>query len=207
MDKQLTKILLKEISRLKAKNKKLKKELKQLKKETTRNQINPPTIQGSETLEKSKNKVHNSLQELLNTTQENTDLAIAYTDGSFNQTKKKAGYGIVLFHHGKTFKESGKIPVLPSEKISSQSGETYAVIKAIDNAIKLQSKTIIIYYDCTNITEWLENINSTNIRATWYYKHLTKRKEKIEIIFKKVKAHSGNLCNNEADQLAKKAIA
>ena len=191
---KLTKFLLEEISRLKAKNKKLKKKIKKFKsaddKETSSNLLE-----------------NNSLENILESTLEYPQLAIAYTDGSFSQEKNTAGYGIIFFHNGKTYKESGKISRLKTEKLSSQSSETFAVIRAIDKAILLKSKTIIIYYDCTSITEWADNVNSTNSRAAWYYKHLTKRKKKINVIFRKVKAHSGDLHNTEADQLAKKAIA
>ena len=129
--------------------------------------------------------------------------AVAYTDGSHNQYNNKIAYGLVFFCKGKKQTENGKVPLLENEKPSSQAAETYAVIHAIDKAIQEGCKKISIYYDCLAISQWVSCPGKKNKRAQWYSQKIIQRMQKIKITLNKVKAHSGDICNNEADYLAK----
>lgn len=196
--KKIVNYLLGQIKGLKKENRKLKNKLKK-----TKSKPNTPALEKTDEPE---TIIENDETAKKESIAETSKIAIAYTDGSFNQTNEKSSYGVVVFCNEQKRKESGKIPVLKNEKMSSQSGETYAVIRAADIAEKMKASLLIIYYDCKTVEDWAQKENTGNIRASWYFKHFKAHNNKIEIILKKVKAHSGNKYNDEADELAKKAL-
>jgi ribonuclease HI len=78
---------------------------------------------------------------------------------------------------------------------------------AIDWAIAKKRKTLYLHYDYTGIENWAKGNWKTNRDGTRDYKrYYDSIKDKLEVRFIKVKAHSGNDLNDEADQLAKDAI-
>ena len=67
--------------------------------------------------------------------------------------------------------------------------------------------SITIYYDYEGIEKWANGIWKANKAGTQRYKEfVAKQREKIEISFSKVAAHTGVKYNEMADQLAKAAL-
>ena len=136
--------------------------------------------------------------------------AIAYTDGSYtNQNGTEiVGYGIVFFdapsdtspsiYSGITANHLNQRNIL---------GELMAVYTAIQKAIKRHYKQIAIYHDYTGIAEWAENRWQAKNPLTQAYKQaIANFRKQIEITFIKVKGHSGDKWNEEADKAANNAI-
>ena len=70
-----------------------------------------------------------------------------------------------------------------------------------------QLKEITIHHDYTGISAWAKGEWKTKQEGTINYKnYIESLKEQIEIKFIKVKSHSGDLYNDMADELAKKAL-
>ena len=66
--------------------------------------------------------------------------------------------------------------------------------------------TLVVYFDYMGIKSWATGDWKTNKPGTKKYKEfIDKASKKINIIFKKVRAHTGVDGNEEADMLAKKA--
>ena len=111
----------------------------------------------------------------------------AYVDGSFSNSLQETGYGAVILYNGEIKHTiSGK-----SKKyidMRNVAGELFATGMAAKWALDNGYKEITIHHDYTGISAWA--------KGEW----------KTEIKFIKVKSHSGDLYNDMADELAKKAI-
>lgn len=133
--------------------------------------------------------------------------AIAYVDGSFDLENFTYSYGVVFITlEGKeTF--SGREDHKELAEMRNVSGEIKGAMVAMDIAIKKGIKTLYLHYDYTGIEQWAKGHWKTNKEGTKSYKEFYDSiKDKLNVIFVKVKAHSGIKYNEEADKLAKEAI-
>lgn len=132
---------------------------------------------------------------------------IAYVDGSFCLETKTYSYGVVtLTTKGKaTF--SGRENDLELAQMRNVAGEIKGAMFAMDYAIKEEKEVLYIYYDYKGIEDWAKRNWKTNKKGTIEYKNYYESiKDKLQVVFIKVKAHSGVEYNEEADKLAKDAI-
>ena len=133
--------------------------------------------------------------------------ALAYVDGSFDLTNFTYSYGVVFItKEGKeTF--SGREDNRDLAEMRNVSGELKGAMVAMDIAVERKISTLYLHFDYTGIEQWAIGNWKTNKEGTkGYKKYYDSIKDKIKIIFIKVKAHSGIEYNEEADQLAKDAI-
>lgn len=133
-----------------------------------------------------------------------SDVLIAYVDGSFNSKTNISGYGVVLIKNEEILEFTGKSEKYPEHR--NVSGEIMGTIRAIKLAIEKGEKKLIINYDYEGIRSWALGKWKTNKELTREYKKFfDSTKNQIEVSFIKVKAHSGDYYNERADKLAKKA--
>lgn len=130
----------------------------------------------------------------------------AYVDGSFSNSLQETGYGAVILYNGEIKHTiSGK-----SKKyidMRNVAGELFATGMAAKWALDNGYKEITIHHDYTGISAWAKGEWKTKQEGTINYKnYIESLKEQIEIKFIKVKSHSGDLYNDMADELAKKAL-
>lgn len=133
---------------------------------------------------------------------------IAYVDGSYNNTIKKYSFGcVILLPSGKIIKESGNGDNPESLAIRNVAGEMLGAMFAVKWALVNDYKEIEIRYDYQGIEKWVTGEwKAKNELTQKYASAMNKWKSSIEISFQKVTAHSNNHFNDEADQLAKKAL-
>lgn len=133
---------------------------------------------------------------------------LIYVDGSFNSSTNEYGYGCVVIENQKVIKEMfGKGSHEDYVSMRNVSGEILGCQVAIEYAIAQGYSKVYIYYDYEGIEKWAIGAWKTNkIGTIAYVKKIKEFREKIQIQFIKVLAHSGDLYNERADQLAKKAI-
>ena len=132
--------------------------------------------------------------------------AYAYIDGSFNIYKKIYGYGSFIKYKDKSYIIQGKGNESELIEMRNVAGEIIASRKTIEKAIELNIKSIDIYYDYEGIKKWATGEWKTNKDETKkYHDFFQDIKSSIEVNFIKVKGHSGNEGNDEADRLAKEA--
>lgn len=134
------------------------------------------------------------------------DSVIAYIDGSYSKKDKKYGVGIVYITDEK-IEEIYKDFDDEFHIHRNVAGEVKASVGAINKAISEGKKTIYIHYDYQGIESWAKGDWKRNNELTKrYYKFFQKAKEKIDVHFIKVKAHSNDKYNDMADALAKKSL-
>lgn len=132
----------------------------------------------------------------------------AYIDGSYDNRKKVYGSGVLLFQNGRKIphKFAGNRPELI--KLRNVAGELEAAKYAMRYAYDEGLERIKIYYDYAGIEMWAKKDWKANLDFTKeyveFYENITKR---VEVVFAKVKAHTGEQYNEEVDLLAKSAVA
>ena len=133
---------------------------------------------------------------------------LAYVDGSYNIKTKEYGYGCVLLDEVGVIEQLyGKGDNEENTSMRNVAGEILGSETAIDYAIQHDYKAIYIYYDYEGIEKWANGIwkaNKTGTKA--YQENIKEKRNKIDIEFIKVLAHSGDKYNEIADKLAKKAV-
>ncbi|EOD00004.1 viroplasmin family protein [Caldisalinibacter kiritimatiensis] len=132
---------------------------------------------------------------------------IAYVDGSYDINTKFYSYGVIIFYKGEKQELYGRAQDKKLVNMRNVAGEITGAKVAINYAIKNKAKILYLYYDYEGIEKWATGSWKTNKEATKEYKKFYNSiSGKLQVIFNKVKAHSGNIYNEEADRLAKKAL-
>lgn len=133
--------------------------------------------------------------------------ATVYVDGSFNASSQVYGSGAVFFLEGADkpllLSQPGNFP--PYLKARNVAGEVMAVIlvlKACERIPNLEELTI--YYDYAGLECWAKGLWRANSPIAQMYKEAVSNLP-YKLSFRKVKAHSGNTYNEQADALAKAA--
>ncbi|EGT3619936.1 reverse transcriptase-like protein [Clostridium perfringens] len=160
---------------------------------------------------KSASRIASEKLEKANTTQEgkgNKNI-IAYVDGSFDKEKKLCGSGIVFLNNINDDKPITTIN-FPSEdeyNMWNIQGECEACIRAIEIAILENYSEVQIYHDYQGIRSWAKREWKTkNDYTKEYVRRFDELSKKINVKFVKVKGHSKDKWNDEADRLAKMSI-
>lgn len=127
----------------------------------------------------------------------------AYTDGSYDKRTKQYGYGVYLVEPNIKLSGSG----IDEYGAWNVTGEIEGVKEAIEYSIEHKYDKIIIHHDYIGLSKWANNEWKTNKDISINYKNFIKdKRQKIQIDFIKVKAHSNDTYNDIADSLAKGAI-
>lgn len=133
-----------------------------------------------------------------------SDHVDVYVDGSFNQETNKYGYGAYLINNSNKLIISGSKEQIDGGR--NVEGEVAAATIAISTIIRNPAyKSITVYYDYQGIGAWADGAWSANKTYTQEYADFIKRArgKGVEITFKHVKGHSGDLGNEYVDKIAK----
>ena len=133
-----------------------------------------------------------------------------YTDGSCINNPGNGGWAAIINDDGKILKISGSEKNTTNNKMELMA--TIAALKKVNSNKKIQIFTDSKYVKLGN-TEWIHKWVKNNWQTS--KKEDVKNKElwielfditnSLDVEWKWVKAHAGNLLNEEADFLAKKA--
>ena len=164
--------------------------------------------QGFETEEEAKNYLENKEQEVPKIEEKANNRLVAYVDGSFDEKIGKYAFGcIILTPRGETIRESGNGNEPDSLAIRNVAGEMLGAMYAVQWAIKNGYRNLELRYDYEGIEKWAQGEWKAKNALTQKYASFMKSKADIlKISYQKVKAHSGDLYNEEADKLAKTAL-
>lgn len=134
---------------------------------------------------------------------------IAYVDGSFDKEKKLCGSGIVFLNNINDNKPITTINFPSEDKYNMWNiqGECEACIRAIEIAVLENYDEIHIYHDYQGISSWVKREwKAKNEYTKGYVRRFEELSKKINVKFVKVKGHSKDKWNDEADRLAKMSI-
>lgn len=139
---------------------------------------------------------------------DSNDFVKAYVDGSYEHAIRQYGSGVVILKDGvveKTYSVKGSEASLVGMR--NVAGEIEASKIAMKYCIDNNIKSLKLYFDYEGIEKWCTGVWKTNKEGTIEYKKFYDNiKENLAVEFIKVKAHSGDKYNEEADKLAKAAI-
>jgi len=134
------------------------------------------------------------------------EAAYAFVDGSYNVATGVYGYGGFLIANGKKYILQGSGDEEEMASMRNVAGEILGSMAAVEKALELGLKELVVYYDYMGIEMWATGAWKRNKAGTIaYYEFMQEIKNQISVIFKKVKGHSGIEGNEEADRLAKEA--
>lgn len=135
---------------------------------------------------------------------------IAFVDGSHSldaDGKEKYSFGVLLLTNeseDSLYKAFVDKAYMESRNIA---GEIEGVKQAILWAIDSNKRRIKIFYDYEGIEKWATKEWKSKVKASKEYSNFFDEKSKlINIEFEHVKAHSGIVYNEKADELAKRAL-
>jgi len=136
------------------------------------------------------------------------DGLVAYVDGSFDEKLGKYAFGcIIITPNGETIRESGNGNNPESLAIRNVAGEMLGAMFAVKWAVKNGYDNIELRYDYEGIEKWaVGEWKAKNTLTQKYSEFMKEQQSIIQIKFQKVKAHSGDHYNDEADKLAKVAL-
>lgn len=132
------------------------------------------------------------------------DELVVYVDGSYRNKDKSHSYGVYMFNYDEEYTYSKRF--FKDSDMRNVSGEIKGAMRAMEEAVKLGKKKIYLHYDYEGIRSWALGFWKTNKEGTIYYKNFYDSiKDKLEVKFIKVEAHSGVKYNELVDKLAKEA--
>ncbi|MBQ9983969.1 MAG: ribonuclease H family protein [Lachnospiraceae bacterium] len=132
---------------------------------------------------------------------------VAYVDGSYDHSQLRYAYGCVLVLPEGEVTLNGSDNHADYVSMRNVAGEIKGSEQAILWAIEHGYKRITIYYDYEGIEKWANGIWKANKIGTQRYKEfVVEQRNRIEIHFQKVAAHTGVKYNEMADKLAKEAL-
>lgn len=137
------------------------------------------------------------------------DTLVAYVDGSYSKqiNENIYGAGVVLLHPNNT-KETISLKGTKGVELHNVAGELSAAMYAMKKAKDLGYKKLNLHYDYVGIENWLTGLWKTKNEYTKLYNqyYIQKIKPFLEVEFTKIKSHSKDMYNDEADLLAKRAL-
>lgn len=143
-----------------------------------------------------------------NTPQPHKDnVAIAYVDGSYNPATHEFSCGAVLFYEHEKVLFSKKYNDPEMCDMRNVAGEIMGAASVISYCIDKGIKSLEIYHDYEGVAKWATGEWKANKVGTKAYAELCEEaRHHLNLSFVKVKGHSGDKYNDEADMLAKQAL-
>ena len=134
-----------------------------------------------------------------------------YTDGSFrnDQGDSICGSGYVIVDDGNIVIRKGMSSTAHPvwAEMHNVGGEICAVIDGIGLCIQEGIKEVVVVHDYEGVSKWVTGEWECHREGTKIYREFMRScKNDIYVTYEKVKAHSGDRWNNEADRLAKESI-
>ena len=132
---------------------------------------------------------------------------MAYVDGSFDLDSWTYSYGVVLITDMGLETYNGREKDKELAQMRNVSGEIKGAMVAMEMALEKGKDQLYLYFDYEGIEQWAKGNWKTNKKGTKDYKAFYDSiKDRLTVIFIKVRAHSGVEYNELADKLAKEAL-
>lgn len=137
----------------------------------------------------------------------NYDIPTAYIDGSFDAKSGCYSFGGVLLIGKDTYSFNKKYEADEYSSARNVAGEIKGAGFIIQYCINRNIKELNIFYDYEGIEKWFTGEwKASSLIAKTYVDFINKIRNEIKINFIKVKSHSNDVYNDQADLLAKEAL-
>ena len=137
-----------------------------------------------------------------NPSETDADACIAYVDGSFDAAQKAYSYGCILLYQEQRTELSKAFYNTEDVSMRNVAGE----LAAMEYCEKNHISKLHLYYDYQGIESWATGEWKRNKPGTIRYKAFFDTLQNVQVIFHKVKGHSGVELNEAVDRLAKAAL-
>lgn len=132
---------------------------------------------------------------------------VAYVDGSYNVENNQFSYGMVLLDGEQELKFQQFFIDEELASMRNVAGEIKGAEAAMRYAVEQGFGKLYIYHDYEGIAKWCQGAWKTNKEGTKAYKaYFDSIRDKLQVVFVKVAAHTGDKYNEMADKLAKEAL-
>ena len=132
---------------------------------------------------------------------------VAYVDGSYNVANNQFSYGMVLLDGEQELKFQQFFIDEELASMRNVAGEIKGAEAAMRYAVEQGFQKLYIYHDYEGIAKWCLGEWKTNKEGTKAYKaYFDSIRDKLQVVFVKVAAHTGDKYNEMADKLAKEAL-
>ena len=132
---------------------------------------------------------------------------VAYVDGSYNVANNQFSYGMVLLDGEQELKFQQFFIDEELAYMRNVAGEIKGAEAAMRYAVEQGFHKLYIYHDYEGIAKWCQGEWKTNKEGTKAYKaYFDSIRDKLQVVFVKVAAHTGDKYNEMADKLAKEAL-
>lgn len=134
--------------------------------------------------------------------------AVAYSDGSYDEAKKKFGYAGVICTHDKKYTLAGADRHEDFGRLRNVAGEILGALSVLHRAQELGITDIKVFVDYQGLVAWTTGEWAARSNYAVLYKDyiaVLRRTMNIELIW--VKGHSGVPGNHEVDRLASRAVS
>ena len=130
-----------------------------------------------------------------------------YIDGSYDDKSGNYSFGGVLIINDQLVEFKRKFESDEYSQYRNVAGEIRGASYIINYCVNRGIKKLHIFYDYIGIENWYKGIWKANTSiAIKYVEYANKVRNKIDVIFHKVKSHTNNKYNDLADKLAKNAL-
>ena len=132
---------------------------------------------------------------------------VAYVDGSYHVGNGQFSYGVVLLNGQEVLKFCEFFLDEELASMRNVAGEIKGAEAAMRYAVEHGFSKLYIYHDYEGIAKWCQGTWKTNKEGTKAYKaYFDSIQDKLQVVFVKVAAHTGDTYNEMADKLAKQAL-
>lgn len=144
------------------------------------------------------------------TKEEISTKAVAYIDGSYNDSTKTYGYGVVLMDENNTklWEYTGSGCDTEVSKMRNVAGEILGSCRAMTEAGKQGFTELEIRFDYEGVEKWVTGRWQAKNEYTKKYRSFAARRQEqgLQLTFTKIAAHTSEIGNERADELAKQAV-
>ena len=131
--------------------------------------------------------------------------AVAYVDGSYRHEDRSYSYGVSMSWEGGSWEDSCRFRG-DEAAMRNVAGEILGATVAMKKALALGFSNLKLCYDYAGIEHWAKGEWQCNKKGTAEYKAFYDSvKDRLDVTFVKIEAHSGVEGNERADALAKEA--
>ena len=138
---------------------------------------------------------------------QNSNDIVAYVDGSYNVNTNEYSFGAILIKDNQLYQFKKKFEADQFSSSRNVAGEVRGASFIINYAYKQNIKELHLYYDYIGIEKFFTGEWKANKELSKLYQNFALEiKDKIKVVFHKVKSHSNEKYNDLVDSLAKEAL-